>query len=174
MQPTRTTQIDWPAWTPTERATLLFVITGGRILLIHKKQGLGAGKINGPGGRLEAGETPEQAAVRETQEELCITPVGVTHAGTLRFQFYDGYALAGDVFTASGYEGDPTETDEAIPVWAQVDDIPYDNMWADDRLWMPLMLKGIPFEGQFIFDGDRMVDHDVIVTQPCASQDGPR
>ena len=37
--------IDWEAWEPRERATLLFVIRGGMMLLIHKKKGLGAGKM---------------------------------------------------------------------------------------------------------------------------------
>src|SRR5512136_179536 len=49
--------IDWSRWEPTERANLCFVIRDGQILLIRKKRGLGAGKMNGPGGRLEAGET---------------------------------------------------------------------------------------------------------------------
>ena len=46
----RIEEIDWNAWEPQQRATLLFVIHGGEILLIRKKRGLGAGKINGPGG----------------------------------------------------------------------------------------------------------------------------
>src|SRR5690606_39061541 len=59
-----------PAWTPRDRATLLFVRRGHQILLIRKKRGLGAGKINAPGGRIEPGETPEQAARRELLEEV--------------------------------------------------------------------------------------------------------
>jgi hypothetical protein len=51
------TEIDWPRWTSVDRTTLLFVVAGGRILLIRKKRGLGAGKINGPGGRIEDGES---------------------------------------------------------------------------------------------------------------------
>jgi len=35
----------------------LFVIRAGQMLLIHKKRGLGAGKINGPDGRLDLGES---------------------------------------------------------------------------------------------------------------------
>jgi len=73
--------VDWETWVPTERATLLFVIKDGQVLLIHKKKGLGAGKINGPGGRLEPGETPEQAAIREVQEELLVTPVNSRRVG---------------------------------------------------------------------------------------------
>ena len=45
--------IDWQGWRADEHATLCFVIRGGEILLIRKLRGLGAGKINGPGGRLE-------------------------------------------------------------------------------------------------------------------------
>jgi 8-oxo-dGTP diphosphatase len=55
--------MDWSTWTPRDRAVLLFVIRGGQALLIRKKRGLGAGKINAPGGRIEAGESPEEAAV---------------------------------------------------------------------------------------------------------------
>ena len=50
--------VDWESWIPEQRATLLFVVKDGQVLLIHKKRGLGAGKINAPGGRLDPGETP--------------------------------------------------------------------------------------------------------------------
>jgi 8-oxo-dGTP diphosphatase len=117
-------QIDWSAWTPAERATLLFVRRDGQLLLIHKKRGLGAGKINGPGGRIDPGETPAACAVREVQEELLVTPTGVQPAGELFFQFADGYSLHGYVFTATGCDGDPQETDEAVPQWTPEDRIP--------------------------------------------------
>jgi 8-oxo-dGTP diphosphatase len=153
--------IRWQEWQPEQRATLLFVIRAGQILLIHKKKGLGAGKINGPGGRIEPGETPVEAAVREVQEELLVTPLGVREAGELHFQFTDGLSLHGSVFTASDCEGEAQETDEAVPLWVPLDGIPYDRMWADDILWMPLMLAGRPFCGYFIFDGDSMLDHRI-------------
>ena len=38
--------ISWADWTPTVRATLLFVWRDDALLLIRKKRGLGAGKIN--------------------------------------------------------------------------------------------------------------------------------
>ena len=75
------------------RATLVFVLRGEEVLLIHKKRGLGAGKINGPGGKIEQGETPLQAGVREVEEELEITPFDLEEMGTLRFQFVDGLAI---------------------------------------------------------------------------------
>jgi 8-oxo-dGTP diphosphatase len=150
--------IDWSTWTPGEKATLLFVLRDGRILLIDKKTGLGAGKVNGPGGRIEPGETAREGAIREVQEELCVTPTGVQEAGELYFQFVDGYALHGVVFTATGFDGQLCETYEAAPRWTPLESIPYERMWADDALWLPLLLKGQRFRGYFIFDGDLMLD----------------
>jgi 8-oxo-dGTP diphosphatase len=153
--------IRWPDWNPRDRATLLFVVQDGRILLIHKKRGLGQGKINGPGGRLETGETPLQCAVREVQEELLIDATDPRERGTLSFQFADGYSLFCTVFTATAFTGTPTETPEARPEWFPVDAIPYDRMWADDALWLPHMLNGHNFHGRFLFDRDAMLGYDL-------------
>ena len=38
------------------------------------------------------------------------------------------------------------------------DAIPYDEMWADDHLWVPHLLAGRRFAGRFVFDGDVMLD----------------
>jgi len=156
--PRKVSQIDWQSWDPTEKATLLFVLQDGQILLIHKKTGLGAGKINGHGGRIDPGETAFQGAIREVQEELCVTPTGVRSAGELYFQFVDGYSLHGSVFTASGFEGTLCETREAAPIWTPLDSIPYERMWADDALWLPMLIEGKGFRGFFVFDGDTMLD----------------
>jgi 8-oxo-dGTP diphosphatase len=137
------------------------VIRGGYVLLIRKKRGLGQGKINGPGGRLEHGETPTEGACREVEEELRVTPTGIEHRGELSFQFVDGYSIHASVFVASGCIGDPQETDEAAPLWTPVDQIPYEQMWADDALWLPILLEGRHFAGRFVFDGDTMLSHEL-------------
>jgi 8-oxo-dGTP diphosphatase len=155
----RVDAIDWASWTPADRATLLFVVTGRRVLLIRKKRGLGAGKINAPGGRIEPGERPRAAAVRETEEEVGVTPFGLTLHGELLFHFVDGYALHCLAFRAVGCTGEPIETDEAIPLWTSLDAIPFGEMWADDALWLPLLLAGRTFRGRFVFAGDAMLDH---------------
>ena len=155
--------IDWDSWEPEEVATLMFVHKQGRVLLIRKKRGLGAGKINGPGGRIEPGETPLECAVRETREELLITPVNVKPAGELFFHAEDMPKIHGHVFTATDYEGTPAETEEAIPLWTSVDDLPLDEMWDDDRLWLPHVLAGSSIRGWFTFVGEKMIDHVVKV-----------
>jgi 8-oxo-dGTP diphosphatase len=171
-RPARVADIDWTAWRPADLATLVFIVSGGQVLLNRKKRGLGAGKINAPGGRIDDGESPEACAAREVHEELRTRPVGLSAAGTLRFQFADGYGIHVYVFRASGCEGTPAETDEAVPIWTPVDAIPFDEMWADDRLWVPHLLAGRPFDGRFVFDGDTMLDHDLQVG-PAAAPPGP-
>lgn len=162
------TEIDWNTWIPSDRATLCFVIREDEILLIRKKRGLGAGKINGPGGRIEPGETPAECAVREVQEELGVTPTGLDECGELRFQFTDGYAIEVHVFTATSCIGEAIETEEAIPMWTSTNNIPYAEMWEDDIIWIPWMLNSQRFSGRFLFDGDRMVGNEsgVLVPSP--------
>lgn len=142
------------------RAILLFVQQGEQVLLIRKKTGLGKGKINGPGGKLDPGETPLEAAVREIREELhlLVRPEDCEEMGELRFQFVDGLALHCVVFRTRRFEGIPTETDEAAPIWFPVDQIPFEEMWEDDRYWLRQMLDGGRFRGEFVFDGERMLD----------------
>ncbi len=147
----------WETWIPQDEATLCFVVKAGQILLIEKKRGLGAGKVNGPGGRIEPGESHAACAVRECQEELRITPLAPTPSGLLEFRFVDGYSLRCHVFRAPDYSGTPEETEEAVPLWASVEAVPYERMWADDRHWIPLMLADTWFHGRFVFDADAMV-----------------
>ena len=49
--------------------TLVFVHDNQKVLLGYKKRGFGAGRWNGFGGKVETGETLEQAARRELKEE---------------------------------------------------------------------------------------------------------
>lgn len=158
----RLADIDWDTWVATDPATLVYIVKDGNVLLIRKKRGLGAGKINAPGGRLEAGESIEDCAIRETQEELCITPLDLHYVGDNRFQFVDGYSLHAHVYLATDFTGTPTETDEAIPLWYPITGIPYDEMWEDDRLWVPLVFRRQRFSARYIFDNDRMLDSNVI------------
>ncbi|MFW6289220.1 MAG: 8-oxo-dGTP diphosphatase [Spirochaetota bacterium] len=158
-----THEYDWSSFVPTERAVIAFARRDGHILLIHKKRGLGAGKINGPGGRIEQGESPAQAAVRETREEVGLTLRDPEEAATLRFVFLDGYHLLVYVFVSSEFDGTLVETDEAKPFWVPVTAIPYGAMWADDAHWLPRVLDGSYVEGRFTFDGDSMLSSSVVV-----------
>lgn len=156
---------DWPSWKPGVRATLMFIVDeeAGRVLLIRKKRGLGAGKINGPGGKMDPGETSLECAVRETQEELGVTALDPVKHGELWFQFVDGLALYVDVFRATRWQGEPVETPEAIPLWTSLEELPFDQMWADDRHWLAeVLVEKKNFIGRFVFDDDTMLSCEVL------------
>lgn len=153
--------VPWETWVPVDLATLCFLVSEGKILLILKKRGLGAGKVNGPGGRIEPGETARAAAIRETQEELGVTPINPELRGELQFQFVDGYSLRCGVFLAEEFSGEAVETEEAVPMWTRLDAIPYDRMWEDDRHWLPLLLAGEFFVARFHFDGEKLLTKEI-------------
>src|ERR1700722_1878630 len=149
--------MDWSSWQPRELATLCFVREPGRVLMIRKKRGLGAGKINGVGGRLEPGELPLAGILREAQEELGIMLVDPVKRGELHFQFLDGYSLFCPVFVASRFDGTPVETAEAAPFWFDLRQLPFHEMWEDDQLWLGNALEGKSLPGFFDCDGEEML-----------------
>ena len=137
------------------------MIRDREVLLIRKKRGLGAGKINGPGGRIEEGESIRDGAIREVEEEVGITPLDPEKRGELRFQFIDGYSIHVHVFSARRHVGEVRESDEAIPLWTEISAIPYPEMWADDIHWLPAALAGQSVSGRFLFDGDVLLDYEL-------------
>ena len=165
--------IDWESWTPRDPATLVFVVEQDRILLIRKKRGLGLGKVNGPGGKLDPGEDAVTCARRECEEERGIRVGELDCMGEHKFQFVDGYSIHCWVFRTFTYEGEAIETDEAVPLWTALDEIPYDEMWEDDRLWLPLLIQGQRFSARWVFDDDRMLDHEICLVDHV-EPGGPR
>ncbi len=137
------------------------------MLLIRKQRGLGAGKLIGAGGKVEDDETPAECVRREVREELHVRPVGVERRGEINFHFGgsdpDGDSLHVHVYAAADVDGEPESTAEAVPVWHPVDDLPYDEMWVDDRVWLPHLLDGRTFEARFVLDddGDRLESYAV-------------
>lgn len=153
--------VDWDNWQAEIPATLMFVVDGSRLLLIRKKRGIGEGKINGPGGKIDPGETPLQSAVRESQEELHITPLNPVKMGELWFAMTHIPDIHCHVFMATEWEGVATETPEAVPLWTEISEIPYDEMWEDDQHWLPRMLAGNSFLARFIFEEERIRWKDI-------------
>ena len=76
--------------------------------------------------------------------------------GELWFAMSDIPDIHCHVFMATKFEGVPTATDEANPLWTDIENIPYDQMWEDDQHWMPQMLAGRKFLGKFVFEGERI------------------
>lgn len=136
-------------------ATLFIVKNGEHILLGMKKTGFGAGKYNGFGGKVEPGETYQEAAIRELKKESGIT-VAPEHARkhaelTFKFPHQESWNQIVHVYTTENWQGTPTETDEMNPEWFRQNELPYHNMWADDEHWLPHVLAGKFVTATFVF-----------------------
>jgi len=153
----------------TIQATLCQVIRDGRLLLLLKDPGrFGEGKWNGAGGKLLQDEGPEAGVVREVEEETGLRLRSVRLHGVL--DFYFGEKPEPDwvvhVFSSGDFDVEPRETsDEGVLRWFSIDEVPYDRMWQDDAVWLPLLLEGKRFRGWFKFtvDGSEMLSHQITV-----------
>lgn len=147
--------------------SLLLLIRDDEILLAMKKRGFGAGLWNGVGGKVESGETIEQATIRETQEEIGVTPLQLHKVAVHDFVFPDGTPdMEVHAFTSNSWQGTPAETEEMAPKWFKLADIPYDDMWDDDQLWLPLILRGKLLTTKFTFDAtNKMTAAELLIVQ---------
>ncbi|MEI6532840.1 MAG: 8-oxo-dGTP diphosphatase [Candidatus Roizmanbacteria bacterium] len=136
--------------------TLIFYVRGNEVLLGHKKRGFGKGKINGIGGKVEKDETIEQGAIREFKEETGVILSTVKSVGVIEFYFPhitdESWNQCVHVFLSSEGVGEPTETEEMLPQWYKINDIPFDLMWDDDKYWLPQVLKGKKLNAEFMFN----------------------
>jgi 8-oxo-dGTP diphosphatase len=139
-----------------QSATLcyLFRPEDEEVLLIRKKRGLGEGLYVGPGGKVEDGETPRECVVREVEEEIGVTPRDPEKVGEFRFVFGDDPRMFVHVFRAEAFAGVPEESAEADPEWFDYESVPYEEMWEDDRYWMPHLFDGERFAAEFVFDSE--------------------
>jgi 8-oxo-dGTP pyrophosphatase MutT (NUDIX family) len=123
-----------------------------------KKTGFGAGKYNGFGGKVEAGETIENAAIREVDEEvgLIVTEENLHLVGRLTFLFpaNPAWDRVTHVFLVTAWEGGLVESAEMRPVWFAVGDIPFEQMWQGDVHWIPRVLAGERIQGCVTFAED--------------------
>lgn len=134
--------------------TLCIIHQHSKILLGMKKRGFGAGRWNGFGGKVGEGETIEQAAKRELFEEASINANNLKQLGVIDFYWKDGPDIMEvNIFKADKFSGIPTESEEMKPHWFDIKEIPFNEMWQDDKFWMPLFLENKMFRRKFIFDG---------------------
>ncbi len=143
--------------------TLCMIKNGDQLLLGMKKRGFGAGRWNGFGGKVEKGESVEAAARRELREEISIIAGEMLPRGVMNFSWQDQLReIQMHVFEVTDFSGEPAESEEMRPRWFSVQDIPYDDMWTDDRFWLPLFLAGKNFKGDILFDSnDKIIRHTI-------------
>lgn len=146
---------------PLRQATLCFLVRDREVLLAMKKRGFGRGKWNGAGGKPLPGERIEDAAVREAEEEIGVTPRGLRRVATIGFYFPhagdSGWDQEVCVFLAAAWDGEPIETNEMAPRWFPIDRLPLDAMWPDDAYWLPHVLAGARLQAHFLYRNEHEI-----------------
>lgn len=134
-----------------------------------KKRGFGKGKWNGPGGKVEGGESIREAAVRECLEEsgLELQPSDLQWKGVVEFIYHGNPAWNNrcHIYVTEQYKNDIQETEEMRPQWWPIKDIPYDDMWADDKIWLPELLNGMTVGYRFHFDKDIVLKYEALTEE---------
>lgn len=136
--------------------TLVFVLDADRILLGRKLTGLGKGLYNGFGGKVESGESIQDAARRELFEECSLTADVLEKVAVIDFYFSNKpqWNQRGHIYLCRHFTGTPSPSVEMVPEWFSIDDIPYDKMWEGDRLWIPKLLDGDKLSATMVFASD--------------------
>jgi 8-oxo-dGTP diphosphatase len=132
--------------------------TGSEVLLGRKLTGLGKGKVVAPGGKLEAGESPVDAAVREVREEvgLAVAAESLELLGKLTYVFptKTEWSQVSWAFRARGRFEDAAASDEIEASWVPIEDVPFNEMWDDAKYWLPDLFKGHRVVATFEFGTD--------------------
>lgn len=144
------------------KAVVAFLLKEHEVLLGYRKQvsnKLGEHLISGIGGKLEAGETEVKALIRELQEEIQVTVTDFRKVGRVRFLFPYKPAWQQDVaiFLVDNWEGSPAETEVIKPSWHLQDQLPLQQMWADNRYWLPKVLSGEKIDAIYLYNHESEV-----------------
>lgn len=142
-----------------KESTLCFCIKDNQVLLAMKKRDFGSGKWNGYGGKVQAKEYPITAAVRELKEEsgLVADEKDLQQVALVRFYFDGNPVFKCFVYTTRSWQNEPVETEEMRPQWYLISNLPFEEMWAADAKWIPLILNGKKIEAEVNFNADGSV-----------------
>jgi 8-oxo-dGTP pyrophosphatase MutT (NUDIX family) len=150
---------------PLRKSTLCFLVRDDEILLAMKKRGFGKDRWNGVGGKPDGEETILETAIRETQEEIEVTPQDMELVAVLDFYFSNNPDWNQQVaaYFSRTWEGEPKETEEMKPEWYKKDGLPFEAMWPDDDFWLRPVLSGSKVKAEFLFgENDAVLDHNVV------------
>jgi len=148
-------------------ATLCYVIDKNRnsTLMIHrvkKKNDYHRGKWNGLGGKFEPGESPEECAVREIEEESGLIIKNIEMKGFITFPMFDSkedwYVF---LFTANEYEGELIGSNEGNLDWIPNEKLTELNLWEGDKYFIPWIFKEKFFSAKFIYENGNYIRHEV-------------
>ena len=128
------------------------------VCLGKRKTKYAHGMWNAPGGKVRSGEDILDAAVREVKEEtgLEISKKCLKKRAKIFYNESTGNCIV-NAFVCENWKGKLTETKEIAARWLDIDEIPYENMWENDKLWWPSIFAGKSIKGEIWHDENNHV-----------------
>lgn len=143
-------------------SVLCYLERDGQYLMLYrnkKKNDINAGKWIGVGGKLEAGESPEEALLREVKEETGLTLTNYRRRGLVTFSA-DGYTEYMHLYTADTWSGTLTDCDEGELRWIPKTDVPNLPLWEGDMHFLKLLTADGPyFSMKLRYENDQLVEY---------------
>lgn len=148
-------------------ATLCYVLDKKTesTLMIHrvkKQNDYHEGKWNGLGGKFEQGESPEDCAIREIEEESGLKVKSVLMKGFITFPLFDGkedwYVF---LFVADDFTGDLIDSPEGNLAWVNNKKLTELNLWDGDKIFIPWLFEDKFFSAKFIYENGKYINHEV-------------
>lgn len=150
-------------------STICYIDNGSQFLLLHrnkKPNDIHEGKWVSVGGKFEAGESPQECAVREIKEETGLTATNLIPVGFITFPDFtqDGRDWYSFVYRVNEFEGELLEEcDEGTLEWVNYEEILSLPTWEGDYIYLDWILNNKPFfTAKFSYDADgELIEHQV-------------
>lgn len=126
-------------------SAVILINDSGEILLAQRPEGKAlAGLWEFPGGKIESDETPEDALVRELEEELNIQiALQDLHVFTFASHSYDDMHLLMPLFTCRNWQGEIQPQEGQTIAWVPLDELEQYDMPPADTPLIPLLQNGV-------------------------------
>jgi ADP-ribose pyrophosphatase YjhB (NUDIX family) len=113
-----------------------------KVLLGRKKYGKTKGILIGFGGKIEENDTSiKDGFIREFKEETSLTAIEPEFKAAIFFHTTEKL-IPCYVYTITKWQGIPKDTSEMSVEWHKINRIPFEQMWEDNKLWLPFILSG--------------------------------